>query len=176
LDLSSRQGEPFVSRADLVDAYISGLNLTEIAIVGAGKQCRLHTGGDLVPGEPVAHRYLFKSSHVDLLLATIGQDGLSGQPAAALAELVVQAAASIGAPYQSPAQIRKGAELAVAEITERVRIANQSGGMKLINKKYRQYRLAQVAKAEEALPYSKFIEPYLMQILRQIAAAGRMVG
>jgi hypothetical protein len=162
-----------MSRESLVEAYISGLQLTEIAIVGAGRQCRIHTGGDLARGEPVAHRYLFKSSHVDLLLATIGPEGLSGKPATTLAELVVQAAASIGAPYQSPAQVRKGAELAVAAITERIRIANQSGGMKLINREYRAYRQQQLAKGEMATSYAAFIEPFVATMVKR--AAARMI-
>ena len=163
-----------MSRVSLVEAYISGLQLTEIAIVGAGKQCRITAGGEFAtPGEPVAHRYFFKSSHVDLLLATIGQDGLSGRSAAALAELIVQAAASIGATHQSPAQVRKGAELAVAAITERVRIANQSGGMKSINREYRAYRQQQLARGERATSYAAFIEPFVATMVKR--AAARMI-
>jgi hypothetical protein len=33
-----------VSRADLVNVYISGLELTAVAIVGAGRRCRIITG------------------------------------------------------------------------------------------------------------------------------------
>jgi hypothetical protein len=160
-----------MSRESLVEAYISGLNLTEIAIVGAGKQCRIHTGGDLAPGEPVAHRYLFKASHVDLLLATIGQDGLLGRSATALAELVEQAAASIGAKWQTPDALRKGAELQVAEIVERVKASGQYGALKPWNTRYRQYRLAQVEKGERAIPYSVFLEEFVITpTVRMIAA------
>jgi hypothetical protein len=171
-------------RVDLIQTYISGLNLTEIAIVGAGKQCRIKTTtggrfegtfqtGEIAPGEPVAHRYFFKSSHVDLLLATIGQDGLSGRSAAALAASIEQAAASIGAVYRSPAEIHKAAELAVAAITERVRIANQSGGMKSINREYRAYRQQQLAKGEMATSYAAFIEPFVATMVKR--AAARMI-
>jgi hypothetical protein len=165
-----------MSRADLIQTYISGLQLTEVAIVGAGKQCRIHTGGhgEIAPGEIVQHRYFFKSSHVELVLLTIGPEGLSAKPAAALAELIVQAAASIGAPYRSPAQVRKGAEVAVAEITERVRIANQRGGMKLINRKYRAYRQQQLAKGEKATSYAAFIEPFVATMVKQVA--GRTIA
>jgi hypothetical protein len=80
-----------VSRALLIEAYISGLNLTPVAVVGAGRRCRIITG-EPAPGETIAHRYFFKPSHVDLLLATIGPEGLSGKPPAALAALIVKAA------------------------------------------------------------------------------------
>jgi hypothetical protein len=165
---------PAVSRASLVEAYISGLQLTEVAVAGAGKQCRIRTGGDLAPGEPVAQRYFFKSSHVDLLLATIGQDGLSGRSAAALADAIVQAAASIGAPYRSPAQVRKGAELAVAEIVARVRLANQTGDLRQVNRSYKLYRQQQAEKGEMATSYAAYIEPFIMTMVKQVA--GRMIA
>jgi hypothetical protein len=77
-----------MSRESLVQAYISGLQLTAVAIVGAGRRCRIITG-EPAPGETIQHRYFFKPSHVDLLLATIGPEGLSGKPAAALADAIV---------------------------------------------------------------------------------------
>jgi hypothetical protein len=165
-----------VSRA-LVETYISGLALAEVAIVGAGRRCRIHTDGDgdLAPGEPVAHRYFFKPSHVDLLLSTIGPEGMSGRPAAALAELVVQAAASIGASFRTPGELQAEAERQVAEITARIRMANQQGGLKQINAQYKRYRQAQIARAEKALPYSAFIEPFIMTMVRNMAATGRMI-
>jgi hypothetical protein len=41
-----------------------------------------------------------------------------------------------------------------------------------VNKRYRQ---AQIAKAEKAMPYSKFIEPFVMTMVRGAAASGWMV-
>ena len=147
-----------VSHALLVETYISALPLAEVAIVGAGRRCRIHTdGGDLAPGETIAHRYFFKSSsHVHLLLATIGKEGLAGKPAGALAELVVQAAASIGAPYQTPDEVRKAAEQQVDEIVARIKASALSGKLKKWNTRYRQYRLAQVEKREKAIGIPPF--------------------
>ncbi len=84
-----------MSRA-LVETYISGLALTEVAVVGAGKRCRIiRADGEWAPGEPVARRYFFKSSaHVDLLLAAIGPEGATGKPAAALGEAILRIAAT----------------------------------------------------------------------------------
>jgi hypothetical protein len=163
-----------MSRA-LVEAYISGLALTEVAIVGAGKRCRIETGGELAPGETIAHRYFFKPSHAELVLATIGQDGLSGKTAAALVDAIVRTAATLGASYVTLGELRKAAEVQVDEITARLRCANQAGGLKQVNAQYKAYRQAQIAKAEKAVPYSKFIEPFIMSTVKQVAATGRMV-
>ena len=80
----------------------------------------------------------------------------------------------LGAKWQTSDALRKGAELAVAAITERVRIANQSGGMKLINRKYRAYRQQQLAKGEKATSYAAFIEPFVATMVKQVAMTGRI--
>lgn len=113
-----------MSRESLVQAYISGLNLTAVAIVGAGRRCRIIMG-EPAPGETIQHRYFFKPSHVDLLLSTIDKEGVTGKPPAAVAALIEQAAAKLGAPYQTSAGLRKAAGLQVDEITERVKVSGQ---------------------------------------------------
>jgi hypothetical protein len=84
---------PAISHASLIQTYIEALNLTAITVVGAGRQCRVITG-EPAPGEPVAARYLFKPSHAELVLATIGPEGLSGKPASALVDAIERAAAN----------------------------------------------------------------------------------
>jgi hypothetical protein len=81
----------------------------------------------------------------------------------------------MGAPYETADELRNAAEIQVAEIVERVKASNQAGGLKQINRQYKAYRQAQMAKAEKAVPYSKFIEPFVVTILRQVAATGRMI-
>jgi len=48
-----------VSRASLIDVYISGLNLTAVAVVSGadGRRCRIETGDEIAPGETVKHRF-----------------------------------------------------------------------------------------------------------------------
>ncbi len=167
-----------MSRAALIDVYISGLNLTEVAIVGAGKRCRIHIDGDgeIAPGEPVACRYYFKASHAELVLMTIGKEGVTDQAPAALAEAIERTAAMLGAPHQTPAELRAAAAEQVAEIVERVKSAGLSGRLKMWNKRYRQYRLVQIAKSEPAIPYASYIEQAVtLPTVKQLAASGRTV-
>jgi hypothetical protein len=164
-----------MSHSSLVETYIEALNLTEVAIVGAGRQCRVITG-EPAPGEPVACRYFFKASHAELVLATIGPEGLSGQPSGALVAAIERTAAMLGAPYQTPDSLRKAAAEQVAEIVERVKMAGLSGKLKRWNAAYKQYRLAQVEKSEPAIPYAAFLEQVvIMPTVKQIAATGRMI-
>jgi hypothetical protein len=69
----------------------------------------------------------------------------------------------------------RAAEQQVAEIVERVKASNQSGGLKQVNAQYKRYRQGQAAKCEKAMPYGKFIEPYITTIVRQVATTGRMI-
>jgi hypothetical protein len=155
-----------VSRVSpLVEAYLAALPLVEIAIVGAGKQCRILTG-EIPAGEPVAHRYFFKSSHADLLLATIGRDGMSGKPAAS----IERAAAMLGAPVMTASELRRAAEQAVDEIITRVKIANQDGDLKRINYAFKVYRLEQAAKGEKSITYAGHLEAFTASLVRQAAA------
>lgn len=161
-----------MSRASLVETYIAALNLTAVAIVSDGWRCRIHTG-ELAPSETIKHRFYFKPSHAELVLATIDLDGLSGKPPAALATLIERAAANLGAPFQTADELQAEAEQQVAEITARVKGMNQSGGLKQVNAQYKRYRQAQIAKAEKAVPYAKFIERFTATIVRDVAATGR---
>jgi hypothetical protein len=157
-----------MARADLVDAYLSSLKLTSIAIVGAGRCARIHTG-DPPPGELIQHRYYFKPSHAELLLMTIGRDGMSGKPAAALVASIKQTATTLGAPFKTPGELRQAAETRVAMIVARVKASGRA--LKPWNARYRQYRLAQVAKCEKAIPYAAYIEQAVIApTVRSIAA------
>ena len=83
--------------------------------------------GEIPPGEPGAHRFFFRASHVDLLLSAIGRDGMSGKSAEALAAAIEQAADRIGAPFQTLDELRRVAEVQVAEVQARVAAMNQNG-------------------------------------------------
>jgi hypothetical protein len=167
-------GESTLSRALLIEAYISGLALTAVTVVSDGRRCRI-TDREPAPGEKIKHRYFFKTSHVELLLMTIDLQGWTDQQPTALAALVERTATMLGAQYRTPDELRKAAEVQVAEVVARVRGANQSGALKDVNARYKRYRLAQIAKGEKALPYAKFIEPFVMSTVRDVAMSGRMI-
>jgi hypothetical protein len=103
-----------MSRASLIEAYISGLNLTAVAIISDGRRCRI-TDGEPAPGEKIKHQFYFRPTHADLVLMTTGKEGLSGKQPAALAASIERAAAGLGAPYQTPDELRRAAEIQVAE-------------------------------------------------------------
>jgi hypothetical protein len=134
-------------------------------------------GGEPAPGEKIKHRYFFKPLHVELLLnaASLSDDPIDQAPAA-VAELIERTARRMHAPYETEREIRAAAERQVDEMTARVEASNQSGGLKHWNTRYRQYRLEQVSRAERAIPFSAFLEQFVITpTVRNVAATGRMV-
>jgi hypothetical protein len=167
-----------VSRAALIDAYVSALPFTPVAVVAIpGGGCRVETAAQCAPGETIAKQYYFKPSHIELVLGAAGlADGPIRQPPAVVAALIERTARRMHAPYETEPEIRAAAKIQVDAITERVKASGQRGALKVWNTRYRQYRLAQVAKAEKAIPYSAFLEQFVVTpTVRQIAASGRMI-
>jgi hypothetical protein len=164
-----------LSRALLIDAYIAALPLTAVAIVSSadGRRCRIRTDGEPAPGETIERRLYFKPSHAELVLSTIDLEGWTDQQPAAVAAQIERAATTLGAPYQTPAELQEAAEQAVAEVQARVDIGRQNGDLKQVNRQYKMYRQQQVAKAEKAIPYAKFLERFTASIVRDMAMNGR---
>jgi len=160
-----------VSRASLIETYISALPFAPVAIVAAGGGCRIEVGGTSKPA------FYFKLTHIELVLGAAGLScGPVDQPPDAVAARLEKAARAMGAPFQTAAEIRKAAGQEVDKIVAHVQVAGLVGELKEINKQYRAYRLAQVAKAERALSYSAFLERrYTVGIVKEVAAVGRMI-
>jgi len=77
----------------------------------------------------------------------------------------------LGAPFQTPSELRKTAEQQVAEIAARIKAAGPSGALKKWNSRYRAYRLAQVEKHEPAISYAVFLEQFVISpTVRHVAA------
>ena len=163
------------SRETLIEAYIAALPLAAVAIVSNadGKRCRIEMGGDLAPGETIQSRLYLKPSHAELVLSAIDQEGWTDQAPGTVAALIEQTATNLGARFQSPDDLRRAAESAVADIVAKVEGMNQAGGLKEINTKYKLYRQRQVAKAEKAMPYSAFIHRFTLKMVEQVAAMVR---
>jgi hypothetical protein len=78
--------------------------------------------------------------------------------------------------HWTPDEIRKAAKREVDKIVAHVQVAGLTGELKEINRQYREYRLARIAKGERAMPYSAFLERrYTLGLVRSIARCGRMI-
>jgi hypothetical protein len=171
---------PPMSHSSLVETYISGLNLTSITVVASpdGRCCRIEMGGEIALArcEKIARQFYFRATHAELVLATIDREGATDQAPAAVAAQIERTATALGASHVSPSELRAAAERHVEEIVERIKASGQRGALKHWNARYKQYRLAQVAKGEKAIGYWPFLEQAVMlPTVRDVAATGRMV-
>jgi hypothetical protein len=130
LNLSAGQGESFVSRASLIDAYVSALPFAAVIVVAVPRGgCRVAVGGEPAPGEKIERQYYFKASHIELVLGAAGlTDGPIDQPPATIAALVERTARSMQAPFQTAAELRADAEKEVAKIIARVEATKPAAG------------------------------------------------
>jgi hypothetical protein len=156
---------------------VSALPFAAVAVVAVpGGGCRVEMAAQCAPGETIAKLYYFKPSHIELVLGAAGLgDGPVAAAPDAVAALLEKAARAMHAPYETAAEIR-AAEQEVDKIVAKVAATGQAGGLREINRQYREYRLAKVARAERALPYAAFLERrYTVGIVRNVAAVGRMI-
>ena len=160
-----------MSRQSLIDVYISSLPYAAVSIIPAAPGSRVEVGG---PSKPA---FYFKMTHIELVLGRAGLHcGPVDQPPAAVAALIEQAAAKLGATVIRPDELRKAAEIQVDEISARIRAENQDGTLKSWNARYKHYRRAQVEKREPAIPYSAFLEQFVIApTVRDVAMTGRMI-
>jgi hypothetical protein len=166
-----------MSRASLVQTYIDALPFAAVAVVQTASGTRVAIGGEIAAGETAVARYFFRPLHIELVLGAAGLgDGPVDQAPDVVAARLIGAAKSVGAPFRTAAEIRANAKIEVDRIVAHVQVAGLVGELKEINKQYRAYRLAQVAKAERALPYSAFLERrYTVGIVKEVAAVGRKI-
>jgi hypothetical protein len=80
------------------------------------------------------------------------------------------ASSSMGA--LAPAELRAEAEQAVDKAVAQIEAMRQNGDFKQLNARYKQYRRAQMARREPAIPYSVFLERRVATIVRLAATGG----
>jgi hypothetical protein len=168
---------PPMSRADLIRTYISALPFAPVAIVAVpGGGCRIATAAPGAPGEKIAKLYYFKPSHIELVLGAAGLGaGPIDEVPAAVAALLEKTARSMGAPYETAAELRAAAEQEVDKIVAKVQAMRWDGEMKEVNRRYKNYRLAQVAMGKTAKPYSAYLQHFTAGLVRGAAMTGWMI-
>ena len=78
---------------------------------------------------------------------------------------VVNAAALLGACWQTTSDIQAQASNAVDEIIARVEGWRQSGGLAKVNAAYKTYRQNQIAKGESAITYTAHVEAFTRSLV-----------
>jgi hypothetical protein len=128
------------------------------------------TEGELAPGETIERPILFQA----IARRTRTPHDRSGRRHGSSAGRA-GGADRADRPFQTHGELWQAVEHQVAGIVERVNASNQAGGLKTINAQYKRYRQGQIAKAEKAVPYAKFLERFTVSMVRNVAMTGRMI-
>lgn len=151
-------------RDTLVRAYLDHLPARRVSIfVGADGR----SIATLFP-EPDATAFevlwFERDLHADLVLTQCPEGWVDRAPSD-LRDAVVNAAAALGAPFKTSAEIEADAIKAVTAIVEEVDIKRQSGGLSQVNRDYKLYRKRQLAKGERAIPYSAHLDAFTWRLV-----------
>jgi hypothetical protein len=70
----------------------------------------------------------------------------------------------------SERQIRSDALIVAARVDAEIDRLQRAGGLKSVNKSYREYRLEASLRGERVRPYAAWLEAYKAELVREIAA------
>jgi hypothetical protein len=159
-----------MSRASLVQAYITALPGTIVSIVSSpdGQRSRFETGA-VDAGAIVHARLHFKDSHAELVLSVCGVHDWADMPPWAMLQLISTTAQGLGAQPWNDADIIAAAEDAVDQVVAKVEVMRQNGDLAVVNAGYKRYRLGQVAKGEKAVSYAAHLAKFTQSLVAEVA-------
>lgn len=153
-----------MAKSDHVRAYVEALGLCPVMILAGSAAAKIARAPD--PKFEVFDTLWFaKLRHAELVLAHC-PDGLIDGPAGPLRDIVINAAAQLGARWQTAAEVETQASNAVAEIIMRVEGMRKSGGLAKVNATYKSYRKKQTAAGKKAITYSAHLEAFTLSLIR----------
>jgi hypothetical protein len=89
--------------------------------------------------------------------------------ASRLNQAVLQAAKRLGITLRSDEEVARDAIAVVARLDQEIAAQQRAGGLKSVNRGYRDYRLAASARGEKVLRYADWMERYKAKLVRDIA-------
>ncbi len=175
-------------RRGFAAAYREGLALAAIAVQGDGEGARIIAPQQ--PGEDAALAaaenlqacwWCRRADDAARIAASAArmlrrESNDDGSAAAARAQAVVLAAAKrLGIALYSERDIADEAMKIAARVDAELQQQHACGGLKSVNKAYRDYRLQTSGRGERVLRYDEWMRQYREKLVRQIASALRQI-
>jgi len=170
------------ARIALVAAYCEGLGFAPIGAVADTDGVRIAAGGDLaqprwwcrragdadrVAVAATARLRRFESRHGGALDDT--------QRLQLVDDAIAAAAKQINVALRAHGDICAEALSAVARVDEEIAKLQRAGGLKSVNKSYRDHRIAASARGERIMRYVDWMSKYREKLVRELAAAMRSI-
>lgn len=151
-------------RDDLLKAYTAALDACTLVILPGPNGMSGVCLGPAADETPVETLWFAKQQHAELVLAQCPEGWVDITPAA-LRDEVVNAAATLGARFRTTMEIHIEASKVVAEIIEQVENRRQNGGLAKVNRDYKIYRQAQIARGQKAITYSDHLAAFTRSLV-----------
>jgi hypothetical protein len=155
----------------LISAYREGLGLTAVTIVAGEDGARLMVS-DEEAGETVHARWWCKGAQqAEWLVEAVARGGrkMARDSASVLRDTVVRSAKRLGISLRSDEEVEREAVAVIARLEGEIASQQRAGGLKSVNRGYRDYRLAASARGEKVLRYADWMERYKAKLVRDIA-------
>jgi hypothetical protein len=172
------------NRAALVAAYRAGLGLAAVAVMDGAAGIRMvaiaQVGNDLptTTDKAAARWWCRRAADAERVVAAATlrlrrRESLAGAAADLANKEIAAAAKRLSITLYSDDEISAAATAIIARVDQQLETLQRSGGLKLVNRSYRAYRIESSARGEKVLPYAEWINKYKESLVRQLAAALR---
>ena len=160
-----------------IAAYREGLGLAAVMLVVDEDGARLVNAAADAPlerGAAVQARWWCKSAQAEWLIESAARLARAAQQdhadaASRLRRAVISAAKRLGIVLRSDDEIAGEAAAVIARLEAEMAAQQRAGGLKSVNRGYRDYRLEASTRGEKVLRYADWMARYKANLVRDIA-------
>jgi hypothetical protein len=169
-------------RIPLVAAYCEGLGFTPIGAAEEKDGVRIVARGDLAQARCWCRRAgdadrvaVAATARLRRLEARHGGDLDASERLQLVDDAIAAAAKRLGVALRAHGDICAEAIAAIARVDAEIAKLQRAGGLKSVNKSYREYRIAASARGERIMRYVDWMSKYREKLVRELAAAMRSI-
>ena len=170
------------ARMALVAAYCEGLGFAPIGAIAESDGLRIVAGGDLAQPRWWCRRTgdadrvaAAAAARLPRLAARHGGDVDGNQWLQLVDDAIAAAAKQLNVALRNHGEVCAEALAAVRRVDEEITKLQRVGGLKSVNKSYREYRIAATARGERIMRYADWMSKYRDKLVRELAAAMRAI-
>jgi hypothetical protein len=159
-------------RDALIAAYREGLGVVAVVLTGEGGEVWVAADQNIPEGAS-RHWWCRNAAEakrvVTVVNASLRRKSASSTSAAALRDAIQRAAKSLNVDLRSDQDITGEAVVVIDRVAAEFDQLRNAGGLRPVNKSYRDYRLAAAARGERVVPYAQWMCAYQKNLVRKAA-------
>jgi hypothetical protein len=159
-------GKSSQERDALIAAYREGLGLVAIVLTGEGGEVCV-VANQNIPEGASGHWWCRNAAEAGRVAAA-AHAGLRRKSAGGR-EAILRAAKRLNVDLRSDQDITGEAVVVIDRVAAEFDQLRNAGGLRPVNKSYRDYRLAAAARGERVVPYARWMRAYQENLVRQAA-------